>query len=78
MIRQTYVGKDTVFDLARAESRNPDGSAYTVEWKNQSVPAMVPAYSDDGGHLNATGQRQAAREFIAVLANAGGKDVARK
>lgn len=78
LVRQTYGGKDMVFDLARAESRNPDGSPNTVEWNKQAVPALVPSYTDDGSHLNAAGQRQIAREFISVLANGSPKDAARK
>ena len=34
------------------------------------APALVPAYTDDGGHLNHIGRLRAAKEFITVLAAA--------
>lgn len=69
LLRQAYQGRAPIFDLARIESTAPDGKLVTVEWKNRVVPAMAPAYSNDGGHLNEVGQFQAARELISVLAS---------
>jgi len=68
LLRQAYQGRAPIFDLARVESTAPDGKLETVEWKGNVSPAMVPAYSDDGGHLNAAGKLRAARELISVLA----------
>lgn len=68
LLRQTYMGREPLFDLARIESTAPDGTAVTVEWKGSIAPAMAPAYTDDGGHLNAAGRLRAAREFVSVLA----------
>lgn len=68
LVRQAYQGKEPLFDLARVESTTADGRAETADWKGQSAPALVPSYTSDGGHLNAEGQRVAARELIAVLA----------
>ena len=70
LLRQAYAGKEPVFDLAQLESTLPDGSPLRVEWEGQQVPALVPAYSSDGEHLNALGQLTAARQFIKVLAEA--------
>lgn len=67
LLRQAYQGRAPIFDLARVESTRPDGKMETVEWKGSVAPAMVPAYSDDGGHLNAAGKLRAARELISVL-----------
>lgn len=69
LLRQTYQGHEPIFDLARAESTAPDGAAVTVAWKGSASPAMTPAYTDDGGHLNAAGKLHAARELISVLAS---------
>ncbi len=69
LLRQTYQGHEPVFDLARIESTSPDGAAETVKWKGSVVPAMAPAYTDDGGHLNAAGRLRAARELVSVLAS---------
>jgi hypothetical protein len=69
LLRKTYQGREPIFDLARIESTAPDGSLETVEWKGSVVPVMVPAYTEDGGHLNAVGQLRAARELVSVLAS---------
>ena len=34
------------------------------------VPVLVPAYSDDGGHLNRVGRLRAARQLVSVIASA--------
>lgn len=68
LVRKAYAGREPLFDLARVEASRPDGSSETFEWEGRTVPALVPAFTDDGGHLNAEGQRRAARELVAVLA----------
>jgi len=68
MLRRAYAGREPIFDLARIESIAADGSQATVEWDGKTAPAMVPAYTDDGGHLNQVGRLRAAAEFVRVLA----------
>lgn len=58
-----------LFDLARVESTAPDGTEHTFTWNGKRVPALVPSYTDDGGHLNAEGKTRAARELVSVLAS---------
>ena len=70
LLRTTYAGREPIFDLARVESIAPDGSRVTVSWNGVTAPAMSPAYTDDGGHLNARGRALAAQEFVRVLAAA--------
>jgi len=70
LVRQAYLGREPVFDLARLESIAPDGSKAAVEWQGRMVPELAVAYTDDGGHLNEVGKLNAAREFISVLAAA--------
>jgi hypothetical protein len=72
LVRKAYGGREPLFDLARVEASRPDGTAETIEWHGRRVPALVPAFSDDGGHLNAEGQRRAARELVSVLAGVPG------
>jgi hypothetical protein len=78
LLRRTYAGREPIFDLARLESTAPDGTVATVTWNGSTVPAMAPAYTDDGGHLNAAGRTRAAREFLAVLTAAAkpGQEIA--
>ncbi|MFP2932345.1 SGNH/GDSL hydrolase family protein [Pyxidicoccus sp. 3LG] len=68
LLRQTYGGgKAPLFDLALLESTTAEGTPETYELNGQTWPAMVPAYSDDGGHLNAVGQQRIAHAFLAFL-----------
>ena len=71
LLRSTYAGREPLFDLARVEATAPDGRTSAVEWQGSVVPMLTPAYTDDSGHLNATGRVRAARELAAVLAAAG-------
>lgn len=68
LIRQTYSGREPIFDLARVESSEPDGRPVTVDWNGKTIPALAPQYTNDGGHLNAVGRLHAARELISILA----------
>ncbi len=70
LLRATYAGREPIFDLARIESTAPDGTPVTVTWEGITAPAMSPAYTSDGGHLNALGRARAAREFVVVLSQA--------
>jgi hypothetical protein len=69
LLRQTYQGREPIFDLARVESTAPNGAAVSVEWKGSVVPVLDSVYTDDGGHLNTVGKLRAARELISVLAS---------
>ncbi|MFB1479655.1 hypothetical protein [Corallococcus sp. RDP092CA] len=68
LMRQTYGGKEPLFDLAALESTRADGTRETYEVNGRAYPAMVPDYSDDGGHLNARGQARVASALVAFLA----------
>lgn len=70
LLRKTYAGREPLFDLARLESTGPDGAAVTVSWHHAVAPALSPAWTDDGGHLNEAGRLRAARELLRVLAAA--------
>ena len=68
-IRETFEGKEPVFDLARFESTRPDGTrAYSYKGSH-TVPELVPSYSDDGSHLNTIGRKMIARNLTAFLAS---------
>lgn len=68
LMRQTYGGKEPLFDLAALESTQADGTRETYEVNGRAYPAMVPAWSDDGGHLNAQGQARVASALVTFLA----------
>jgi hypothetical protein len=69
LMAKHYEGR-TIFDLARVESTNPDGSRNEFPWNGEIAYSLVDAYSSDGGHLNEAGRRAAAMEMIHALAAA--------
>lgn len=69
MIRQTYAGKEPVFDIAFFESIRPDGTQETFEQDGQTYPTLVPAYTYDDGHLNEAGRKVIAEQLLILLAN---------
>jgi hypothetical protein len=67
LLRSRYGGREPLFDLAREESTAPDGQRETGTWGGRPVPALVPAYTDDGGHLDAVGARRVATALVSML-----------
>jgi hypothetical protein len=67
LLRQEYQGREPIYDLARLESERPDGQVETYGWRGRRIPALTPAYTDDGGHLAGEGRRRAARNLLALL-----------
>jgi hypothetical protein len=66
-IRNSYAGKDPVFDLADIESTSDNGTKETFEINGKVYPRMVPAYTTDGGHLNETGRKLIAEQLLIFL-----------
>lgn len=60
LLRGAYRKSGRLFDLAEVEATLPDGRLSCFQYRGETVPNLVPEYTDDGGHLN----RQAA-EFVA-------------
>ena len=69
LVRQRYSAKQIV-DIARIESTFPDGSPCSTRVNGAAAPSMVPGYSRDGGHLNASGQRRVAGAFAQIVGDA--------
>ena len=68
MLLAEYDGVAPVFDLAEVESTKSDGSRETFALDGVTYYALAPEYTVDGSHLNALGQRQAARRLIEIIA----------
>lgn len=68
LLRQAYIGKEPVFDLARIESTHADGSRSFFMRGIDTVYTMAPEWTDDGGHLNDEARRMTAESFLALLA----------
>jgi hypothetical protein len=65
-----YGTRDPVFDLARLEATRPDGTVESHRYRGESVVNLVPAFTDDGAHLNAAARRRVAEQFLVFLASA--------
>jgi len=63
-------GGEPIFDLAALESTRPDGSREQATLHGETVYAMAPDYTPDGGHLNPEAQRRFADQLLKVLASA--------
>ncbi len=61
-------GNEPVFDIARIESTRPDGSRESFSDGGKEYFGLTPAYTNDGGHLNATGQKKVASHLATFLA----------
>ncbi len=72
LLRQSYAGREPLFDLAGLEAQGEDGRTETFERDGKHFPRLVGAYSDDGQHLNARGSRKVAGALAAFLAGLPG------
>ena len=68
LLKSTFAGKTPVFDLAEAESTHVDGSRSYLMRGSARVYILAPEFTDDGGHLNATGRQVVAERLLAFLA----------
>jgi len=68
MLRHAYVGREPFFDLAKLESTFPNGSQSTFTKDGNIYAALVPDYTNDGGHLNEKGRRIVAEHLLVYLA----------
>jgi hypothetical protein len=65
-----YKDKDPIYDLALAESTQPDGKRESFKHNGEEFFALAKQYSTDGGHLNELGSFCAAKELLLVLSQA--------
>lgn len=68
LLLREYAGREPVFDLAALESTGPGGARAAFRHGGETIFTLAPAYTDDGGHLNATGQQVIAERFVSLLA----------
>ena len=61
--------EDQIFDIARVESTHADGSRETFTSNGTTHYSLIPAYTNDGGHLNTPGKRIIASELAKFLSN---------
>jgi len=68
VLLRDYYSSEPIFDLARVESTNPDGSQSYVMSRGRKIYTLAPGLTTDGGHLNQAGRRAAAQQLLQVLA----------
>jgi len=68
LIREEYLGKEPVFDLAAVESTLPDGSRASFSLKGTEFYSLAESYTRDGGHLNENGSKVVAAALLEMLA----------
>jgi hypothetical protein len=68
LIRNRYLGKEPVFDLAAIESTRADGTRVMNQDAGLTVYSLAKEYTFDGGHLNERGRRIVALELLRLLA----------
>ncbi len=59
---------DPIFDLAAAMSTLPDGRRESFRVSGAGFDSLVPAYTNDGGHLNEVGRTHVAAAFVQSIA----------
>lgn len=64
-----YGEKEPIFDIARLESTDPAGKRDMFSYDGNEYYALVPDYTDDGGHLNEKGRKYIAEQLLIFLAN---------
>jgi hypothetical protein len=74
MLRERFSGKEPLFDLALYETLGSQGLRYYGTKDGHEVPILACEYTDDGGHLNATGRQHVADQLLLeLLALANGR-----
>lgn len=68
-LRDFYGKNGSLFDLALSEASYKNGGQLVTEKGGKKIQNLIPEYSNDGGHLNETGQYKVAEEFLLYLVN---------
>lgn len=69
LLLNEYGDTGLVFDLAKAESTYPDGRNQFFERNGKRYSFLIPAYTQDGGHLNNVGRTVVAEKLLTFLAD---------
>lgn len=69
LILNEYKDKEPVFDIAKFESTQPDGSRVYFIKDGKKYYYLPDLYTEDGGHLNMQGRRFIAEQMLIKLAD---------
>jgi len=67
-LKNEYLDKDPLFDLAKIESTFPDGRRSFFTRDSVTYYTLVQDYTHDGGHLHETGRKTTAEQLLIFLA----------
>jgi hypothetical protein len=76
LLRERYAASGRLFDLAKAEA-DSTGAHCRVEVNGQTVEALCPELTNDGGHLNEQGQELVAAAFLNFTGSLASQQAAR-
>ncbi len=62
-----------IFDIAKIESTFANGKRLFSEVNGKKIYTMVPAYTNDGGHLSKVGKKKIGEEYLCFLAEISSK-----
>ncbi len=62
-----------IFDIAKIESTFTNGKRLFSEVYGKKIYTMVPAYTNDGGHLSKVGKKKIGEEYLCFLAEISSK-----
>lgn len=66
-MRQTFGSREPLFDLAAIESSRPGEAPRPIHFRGQTLFALLPESTSDGGHLNEGMQKRVATELLLML-----------
>ncbi len=69
LLKERY-SSEPIFDLAAAMSTYPNGDRESFSVDGNIYYSLIPAFTDDGGHLNEIGRTYAAAELVRSIAAA--------
>lgn len=69
LVRGELSGETPVFDLAAAEATDLQGNVFQFTTHGKSYEALLPDFTQDGGHLNENGRKIVAARLLVFLAN---------
>jgi len=67
LLRNTYSGREPLFDLALLEATQTDGSQAVFKKNGRAFHTLSPEYSSDGRHLNTYGSSFIAERLLVFL-----------
>lgn len=67
-LRKLYNNDEPIFDLATLESTYAGAGRSSFVLSGKTYYSLTPSYTDDGGHLNATGRKVVAEQLLIYLA----------